>query len=161
MLTSPRTQNIALTLLRVIAGLMFVQHGLQKLFGALGGAMPGGGAIAFGTEPWIAGVIELIAGLLIAAGLFTRVAAFIASGEMAVAYFQVHAANGFFPVQNRGELSVLYCFVFLFFAAFGGGRYSIDAQMRGARNGVPSDVAGSFGDEEAVAPKARRVGGIR
>jgi putative oxidoreductase len=80
----------------------------------------------------LAGLIELVGGLLIAIGLFTSWAAFIASGEMAVAYFKVHFPQGFWPVQNQGELAVLYCFVFLYMAARGGGRYSVDASMRGS-----------------------------
>jgi putative oxidoreductase len=115
-----RYSEIAYTLLRVVAGLMFAVHGAQKLFGFLGGhQMPV--ASLFG----VGGLIEFVGGLLIAIGLFTSWAAFIASGEMAVAYFMVHAKDGLWPILNKGELAVLYCFVFLYIACRGGGRYSI------------------------------------
>ena len=107
-------------LLRIVAGLLFAFHGAQK-FGFLGGQM----APMF-TQVWFAGVIELVGGVLIAIGLLTSVAAFIASGEMAVAYFQAHAPKGTWPGQNGGELAVLYCFLFLYIAARGAGRYSVD-----------------------------------
>jgi putative oxidoreductase len=122
-----RYSEIAYTLLRVVAGLMFAVHGAQKLFGFLDGRQ-----MPVGSLFWVGGVIELVGGLLIAIGLFTSWAAFIASGEMAVAYFMVHAKDGFWPIQNKGELAVLYCFVFLYMAARGGGRYSVDASMRGS-----------------------------
>ena len=79
---------------------------------------------------FIAGIIELVCGFLIAFGLFTRIAAFFASGEMAVAYFMVHAKGGFWPIDNKGELAVVYCFLFLYIAARGAGPYSADAAMR-------------------------------
>ncbi len=126
--------NIGLALLRIVAGLMFMQHGAQKLFGVL---LPAGqawqGAPAMLSMMWVAGVVELGAGLLIALGLFTRFAAFIAAGQMAVAYFKVHNPQGFFPSMNGGELAALYCFVFLMFAAVGGARYSLDHLIRGSR----------------------------
>jgi putative oxidoreductase len=115
-----RYAEIAYTLLRVVAGLMFAVHGAQKLFGFLGGKQQEVGSLF-----WVGGVIELVGGLLIAIGLFTSWAAFLASGEMAVAYFMVHAKDGFWPILNKGELAVLYCFVFLYIACRGGGRYSI------------------------------------
>jgi putative oxidoreductase len=115
-----RYSEIAYTLLRVVAGLMLAVHGAQKLFGFLGGhQMP------IGSLFGVAGVIEFVGGLLIAIGLFTSWAAFIASGEMAVAYFMVHAKDGFWPILNKGELAVLYCFVFLYIASRGGGRYGV------------------------------------
>jgi putative oxidoreductase len=113
--------------LRVVAGLMFAVHGAQKLLGAFGGQKAPIASL-FG----LAGVIELVGGLLIAIGLFASLAAFIASGEMAVAYFMVHAPKGALPIQNGGELAVLYCFLFLYMAARGGGRYSVDASRRGS-----------------------------
>ena len=115
-----RYAEIAYTLLRVVAGLMFAVHGAQKLFGFLDGKQ-----MPVGSLFWVGGLIELVAGLLIAIGLFTSWAAFIASGEMAVAYFMVHAKDGFWPIVNKGELAVLYCFVFLYMACRGGGRYSV------------------------------------
>ena len=115
-----RYAEIAYALLRVVAGLLFAVHGAQKVFGALGGQkMPLASLFGF------AGLIELVGGLLIAIGLLTSWAAFIASGEMAVAYFMVHAKDGFWPVLNKGELAVIYCFLFLYIACRGGGRYSV------------------------------------
>lgn len=108
--------------LRIVAGLAFAQHGAQKLFGVLGGT-----AVELTSQRGVAGVIEFVGGILIAIGLFTSPVAFIASGEMAVAYFQAHMPRGFWPIQNGGELAVLYCFIFLYFAAAGSGKLSIDA----------------------------------
>ena len=115
-----RFAGVAYALLRVVAGLMFAQHGAQKLLGVLGGQQPPVGSLF-----WFAGVIELVGGLLIALGLFASWAAFIASGEMAAAYFMVHAKDSFWPVVNKGELAVLYCFVFLLIACRGAGGYSL------------------------------------
>jgi putative oxidoreductase len=115
-----RYSEIAYTVLRVVAGLMFAVHGAQKLFGFLGGQQ-----MPLGSMFGVAGVIEFVGGLLIAIGLFTSWAAFIASGEMAVAYFTVHAKAGFWPILNKGELAVLYCFLFLYIACRGGGRYGV------------------------------------
>ena len=116
-------------LLRIVAGLLFVQHGAQKVLGMFGGVPPEVPAFI----KWGAGSIELVGGLLIAVGLFTGLAAFISSGEMAVAYFMAHAPRGFFPVQNEGELAVLYSFVFLYIAARGSGIWSVDAARKGKR----------------------------
>ena len=119
--------NITLALLRIVAGLMFMQHGAQKLFGVLLPAdQPWQGAPSIFSMMWIAGVIELGAGALIALGLFTRFAAFMAAGQMAVAYFTVHNPQNFWPTMNGGELAALYCFVFLAFVGVGGTRYSLD-----------------------------------
>lgn len=115
-----RLGDSAFVLLRVVVGLVFAEHGAQKLFGLLGGH-----AVPLMSQLGLAGVIELGAGLLIALGVFARWAALIAAGEMAVAYFTVHAPQGFWPVQNRGELAVVYCFVFLYIAAHGSGRWSV------------------------------------
>lgn len=116
----------ALSLFRIVFGLLFTIHGASKLF-----AWPvdsGGGAVPVGNWPvWYAGVLELVLGLLIMVGLFTRIAAFIASGEMAVAYFWQHQPKGLLPLENGGEAAVLYCFGFLLLAAIGGGAYAIDA----------------------------------
>jgi putative oxidoreductase len=116
-------------LLRVIAGFLFACHGAQKILGAFGGH--GGG----GLPPlmMVGGWIELAGGALIALGLFGAIVAFIASGEMAVAYFMAHAPSGFWPIVNHGELAVLYCFVFLYIAAHGSGRFSVDALLAGRR----------------------------
>jgi putative oxidoreductase len=110
--------------LRIFAGLMFMQHGLQKIFGLLVAGEPQA------MPPFIqygGGSIELVGGALVAIGLFTAPAALLNSGMMAVAYFMVHASQGFFPVLNKGELAVLYCWVFLFIAAKGSGIWSADA----------------------------------
>jgi putative oxidoreductase len=115
----------AYALLRIVAGLLFACHGAQKLFGALGGT-----AMTSNPMMLVAGIIEFGGGLLIAIGLFTSWAAFLASGEMAVAYFMVHAKGGFWPIINKGELAVAYCFLFLYIAARGSGPYSVDAAMR-------------------------------
>lgn len=127
-LLSPHSERIyAVT--RIVAGLLFAVHGAQKVFGVLGKTSP-----EVMSQLWIGGVIELVAGALIAAGLFTRWAAFLASGTMAVAYVQFHWKfafdDRFFPAINRGELAVIYCFVFLYIAARGAGIWSADARRR-------------------------------
>ena len=119
----------AFALLRIVAGLLFAQHGAQKLFGLLGGFGESGGTAALFSLMGLAGVIEFFGGLLVAGGLFASWAAFLASGEMAVAYFMAHAPQGFFPIQNRGELAALYCFLFLYVATHGPGAWSIDGAM--------------------------------
>ena len=131
---SAQAHDLALFLLRVVAAGMLMQHGAQKLFGLLlAPDHPFTGMPALFSKVWIAGVLELVGGLLLAAGLFTRVVAFLLSGELAVAYFTVHAPRGLFPILNMGELAALYSFVFLFFAAAGGGRYSLDRLIEGRR----------------------------
>lgn len=113
--------------LRIVAGVLFALHGAQKLFGFFGG-MGGEGATApLFSLMGLAGIIELFGGLLIAIGLFTSYAAFIASGEMAAAYFMAHAPQGFWPIENTGELAALYCFTFLYFASRGGVKWSVDS----------------------------------
>jgi len=107
-------------LLRVVSGLLFACHGAQKLLGVLGGQQPPAGSL-----PWFAGIIELVGGPLIALGVYTSPVAFLASGEMAVAYFRAHAPRGFWPVLNAGELAALYCFLFLYISTRGGGRWSL------------------------------------
>jgi putative oxidoreductase len=112
--------------MRIVVGFLFLWHGSQKLFDIPGG-MPSG------VPPFItygAGSIELIGGILVMIGLFTRWAAFIASGEMAFAYWMVHGTKALLPLQNKGELAVIYCFVFLFIAAQGSGIWSIDSLRR-------------------------------
>ena len=114
-------------LFRIVAGLMFMVHGTQKLLGK-----PPGEHGTFPPFSWpagISGIIELVCGFLIAVGLVTGIAAFIASGEMAAAYFMVHAKGGFWPIVNKGELAALYTFVFLYIAAHGAGRWSVDSVM--------------------------------
>jgi putative oxidoreductase len=111
--------------LRVVVGFLFACHGAQKWFGVLGGTVQ-----IHTTKGLIAGTVELVGGILIALGLLTRVAAFISSGEMAVAYFWVHAKTSIWPILNKGDLPVVYCFLFLFIATKGGGRFSLDALLR-------------------------------
>jgi putative oxidoreductase len=123
-----RAAQIAYFLLRVVSGLLFLQAGGMKLLGWFGGLPPGASA-PFMSQIWIGGVLELVGGTLILLGLFTRPVAFILSGEMAVAYWQFHAPNGAWPIQNHGEPAVLLCFIFLFMAAQGGGDYSLDALL--------------------------------
>ena len=113
-----------LSLLRIMAALLFLQHGLQKLAGFP--PMAGGAGPAAFTLLWFAGVIELVGGVLVLLGLFTRPAAFVMSGEMAVAYFLFHAPRNFFPAINGGDAAILFCFVFLYLAAAGPGPWSID-----------------------------------
>ena len=107
-------------LLRIVAGFLFAFHGAQKLLGLFGGTR-----VPLFTQFWAAGVIELVGGILIAIGLYASLAAFIACGEMAVAYFQAHAPRDPIPIVNQGELAILYCFVFLYIAARGNGRWSV------------------------------------
>lgn len=120
----------ALSIFRIVFGLLYAMHGSQKLFDwPVAAPMP----VPVGAWPaWWAGVIEVVLGLLIAVGLFTRIAAFIASGEMAVAYFWMHFPSGFWPLGNNGEPAVLFCFGFLLLAAMGAGAWSIDARRRPA-----------------------------
>jgi putative oxidoreductase len=115
--------------LRIVLALLFLSHGLVKLFDFPAGAAPG--QVPLLSLFGLAAVLELVGGLALFVGLFTRPIAFVLAGEMAVAYFMVHAPQGFFPVLNGGELAILYCFAFLFLAAAGAGPWSIDAK-RGA-----------------------------
>ncbi|HEX6808869.1 MAG TPA: DoxX family protein [Gemmatimonadaceae bacterium] len=126
-------QRVVYTALRVIAPFITMQHGSQKLLGLLGGVGPQHGGAPLMSLMGVAGIVEFVIASLVLVGLFTRPAAFIVSGEMATAYFKVHAPHGFWPIQNHGELAVILCFTFLFFAAFGGGTYSLDALFFGAK----------------------------
>jgi putative oxidoreductase len=113
-----------LSVLRVVSGLLFLQHGTTKHLSIPVTQMSGASPATMGGA---AGVIELVGGILLVIGLFTRPVAFILSGTMAVAYFYAHFPMGFFPILNGGELAALYCFVFLYLAAAGGGAWSVDA----------------------------------
>jgi putative oxidoreductase len=117
-----------LSVLRIMSGLLLLQHGTGKLLKFPAGVVPP--TFSLNSMPGYAGIIELVCGILLVIGLFTRPAAFLASGMTAVAYFIAHAPQGFFPILNRGELAVLYCFVFLYIAAAGAGPWSIDAQRK-------------------------------
>lgn len=124
------------SLLRAVTGALFMQHGVQKLFGLLlAPDRPWNGAPPAFSQFWFAGVLEVFGGALIVLGLFTRPVAFLLSGEMAVAYFQAHAPRAIWPILNGGEVVVLYCFVYLYLFAAGGGRYSLDAMLFGQRSG--------------------------
>ena len=117
-----------LGILRIITGFLFLQHGAAKLLGIPHIAMFDG--LQLMSLMGLAGVLELVGGVLILLGLFTRPTAFILSGQMAVAYFMAHAPSGFLPILNQGELAVLYCFVFLYFSVAGAGAFSIDAMRK-------------------------------
>jgi putative oxidoreductase len=128
-------KQITYLLLRLVSGLMFFQHGGMKIFDWFGGIPADkGGHPAVMSQVWIGGWLEILGGILVMLGLFTRPAAFIVSGEMAVAYWMFHARGTTWPIENQGELAVLYCFVFLFMAAYGGGTYSLDARMKRKRS---------------------------
>ena len=118
-----------LSIVRIVAALLFLEHGTSRLFG-WPSPLP---SPALFSMYWFAGAIELAAGALLTVGLFTRCVAFIASGEMAFAYFISHAPNSFFPILNRGDASILYCFLFLYLAFAGGGPWSLDALLRRRR----------------------------
>ncbi len=122
---TPRMHGI----LRIMSGLLFMAHGTQKFLSFPAGEMAGYGW-TFGSAGAFAGVIELVTGALIALGLFTRPAAFLASGTMAVAYFMAHAPQNFWPINNGGDAAILYCFVFLYFVFAGPGAFSLDSRLR-------------------------------
>jgi putative oxidoreductase len=124
-----RIAPYVLSLLRIIAALLFLQHGLSKFFGFPSAAGPHPTAL-FDLE-WFAALIEFGGGVLLTLGLFTRVAALVASGEMAIGYFLFHAPQSFYPALNRGELAIMFCFVFLYLVFAGAGPLSLDALIRG------------------------------
>lgn len=117
-----------LSVLRIMTGLLFLQHGTAKLFKIP--VIPMFANLSLTSLPGIAGILELVGGVLFILGLFTRSTAFVLSGLMAFAYFIAHAPRGFWPILNAGELAVLYCFVFLYFAAAGAGPWSLDAMRK-------------------------------
>jgi putative oxidoreductase len=123
-----------LSILRIVAALIFMEHGTQKLLGFPPSENPSPELLSLSG---IAGILELVGGALLVLGLFTRPVAFILSGEMAVAYWMAHAPDSFFPVNNGGDAAILYCFVFLYLAAAGGGAWSLDNAMRGQRYASP------------------------
>jgi putative oxidoreductase len=132
-----RRAPYALAALRIVSGLIFLEHGMQKFFGFPPGEHAGSGW-ALNSPGAFAGVIELVAGLLMVIGLFTRPAAFVASGTMAVAYWMAHAPQNFFPVNNGGDAAILYCFVFLYLVFAGPGAWSLD-EVRARRSAIASD----------------------
>lgn len=120
----------ARSVLRIVAGILFMAHGWQKLFGIFGGLGGHGATARIWSELWVAAVLETFGGALITLGLFTRPVAFLLCGEMAVAYFRQHFPRGFWPIRNGGELAVLFCFIFLYFIAAGPGPLSLDRLVR-------------------------------
>ena len=123
--------EFAYLVLRVVSGFLFMQSGAVILFGWFGG-MPDGAKLVLFSQTGLGGIIEFCGGVLVLLGLFTRPAAFLMSGTMAVAYFQVHAPNGRWPLQNQGVPAVLFCFIFLYIAAAGGRRWSLDSKIWGS-----------------------------
>jgi putative oxidoreductase len=123
-------EPFARSLLRIVVALLFTCHGLQKLLGIFGGIGGKGAAASFPSLFWLAAILETIGGLLIGLGLFTRPVAFLLCGEMAVAYFRAHAPHGLWPIQNGGELAVLYCFIYLLLFTAGPGPISLDRLIR-------------------------------
>jgi putative oxidoreductase len=128
--------NFLLTALRIVTGLLFFQHGAEKLWGFAGGRIDHN----FPQLHALAGPIEVIGGALIVLGLFTRTAAFILCGEMAVAYFRAWAPRGFFPVSNGGEEAVLFCYIYLWFVTKGAGPWSLDAVLERRHHGHASQA---------------------
>ena len=124
-----------LSILRIMTGLLFLAHGTQKFFHFPVGERAGSGW-ALDNLGAVAGIIELVTGALVTVGLFTRTAAFVASGTMAVAYFYAHAPQNFWPVNNMGDAAILYCFVFLYFVFAGPGSISLDARLGNRRTGA-------------------------
>lgn len=114
-----------LSILRIVVAALFIEHGTGKMFG-----FPSGNPVPTMSLYWYAACIEIIGGILVLIGLFTRPAAFIMSGEMAVAYFMSHAPRGFYPLTNAGDAAVLFCFIFLYLAFAGAGPWSVDACWR-------------------------------
>ena len=134
--TLDRYAPYALAALRIATALIFMAHGTQKLFGFP--APPQGGLPAAFSLYWVGGVLELVGGLLILLGLFTRPVAFVLAGEMAVAYWMFHAPRNLFPVLNNGDAAILYCFVFLLFVFTGPGALSLDGAR--PRAGLPASA---------------------
>ena len=130
------TEQVTLNLLRIVAGFLFWQHGAQKLLG-----YPGGGQVQdFFGMMGLAGILEMVGGIMLVLGLFTRPVAFVLSGQMAWAYFQVHAPEGFWPILNGGEKAAFYSFLFLYLAARGGGVFSLDGLRQMRKGGRPTEV---------------------
>ncbi len=138
-----RATQITFLLLRVVAGVLFFQAGSAILFGWFGGTGKPGGGPPLWSQMGIGGILECFGGLAIIFGLFTRPVAFILSGMMAVAYWQFHAPHGPWPLHNQGMPAVLFCFIFLYFAAQGGGEWSLDAWLQ--RKGASSPTSGGEG----------------
>jgi putative oxidoreductase len=127
-----RFSEPAYALMRMVVGFLFACHGAQKILGFFGGLDEAGGTANFGLV-WVAGLIELVGGALVATGWLAGAAAFVCSGEMAVAYFMAHQGRALFPIQNKGELAVLYCYAFLFIATKGSGIWSLSPRAAAGR----------------------------
>jgi putative oxidoreductase len=125
----PQLQSV----LRIVAAFIFMLAGTMKLFAFPAGLPPSGGTAPLMSQVWIGGALEVFGGALLLVGLFTRPAAFLLAGEMAVAYFQFHFPQGFWPTMNGGVSAALYCFVWLYFSAAGAGPWSLDARRRAPR----------------------------
>ncbi len=143
------TEQVALNLLRISAGFLFWQHGVEKLFGIFRMEAP----VEFFTLMGLAGILEVVGGTLLVLGLFTRPVAFVLSGQMAWAYFSSHAPGGFWPIMNRGESAALYSFLFLYLAARGGGAFSVDGLL-----GLRKRKKVGPGDDEPKLPKEDKKG---
>lgn len=130
---SPWTSRV-LSIFRIVAGIIFVTSGTMKIFGYPANPMPNMPAIEPWTQIWIGGWLEIVGGLLIVLGLLTRPTAFVMSGMMAVAYFQFHQPQAFWPTQNGGVAAVMYCFFFLYLVFAGAGEWSLDAQIARSRS---------------------------
>ena len=138
------TEQVALNLLRIVSGFLYWHHGVHKHFGFPGGEPVGD---IFGIMG-LAGVLEMVGGAMLVLGLFSRPVAFILSGQMAWAYFSVHAPQGFWPILNGGELSAFYSFLFLYVAARGGGVFSLDGLRQLRKGAAPKEVAAAPGPEQ-------------
>jgi putative oxidoreductase len=125
-----RWTPMLLSLLRIVTGLIFMEHGTQKLLGFPAAPMPQPPPMSLF---WFGGILEMVGGFLILIGLFTRPVAFLLAGEMAVAYWMFHYPKGFYPMLNMGDAAILYCFVFLYLSAAGPGPWSVDSKLRGRR----------------------------
>ena len=131
--TTTHVSPYVLGIVRVVIALMFMEHGTSKLFGF---PVPTSTPDPF-TLLWFAAIIEIVGGALLALGLWTRLAAFIMSGEMAIGYFMSHASHGFFPIANKGDAAALYCLIFLYFAFAVGGPWTIATVFRKRAEGEP------------------------
>jgi putative oxidoreductase len=136
-----------LSILRIVVGLLYLEHGMQKIFNFPPSPKPRAYEL-FTLVPGLAGIMEFVGGILIILGLFTRPVAFLLSGEMAFAYFMSHAPRGFYPISNGGEPAILYCFIFLYFCFVGAGVWSLD-EMRSPRGRASAGRA-------AIPPRSRR-----
>jgi putative oxidoreductase len=147
-----RARPLVIGLFRVVVGMLFACHGAATLFGVFGGPDGGGpGPATFAWPGWWASAIELVGGLLVAAGLGTRVAALMCSGSMAYAYFDVHQRNAVLPIQNHGEPAAMFCWAFLLIAVLGAGAFSLDGRL--GRSGAGSrPTAGPLRKEGAGEP---------